>query len=137
MMIVTFSFLISTKPLTRWSIPSSLTVLENVVLVHTPVKLCQLFMLTVAMGLLKDSTLRVRQGCPVSVYLFLIVTQAFCHYVKSSHTEDIQIVGRNILLTQLADDSALFLKNALQVKPAIKILNIFSNASSLCLNLNK
>lgn len=63
--------------------------------------------------------------------------QAFCHYVKSSNIEVIQIAGRNILLTQLADDSALFLKNALQVKLAIKIINIFSNASGLCLNLNK
>lgn len=51
--------------------------------------------------------------------------------------EGLQIAGGNILLTQLADDSALFLKNALQVKPAIEIINIFSNAWGLCLNLNK
>lgn len=79
----------------------------------------------------------IRQGCPVSVYLFLIVAHVFCHFIKSNNLEGISITGRNIILSQLADDTTLFLKNNLQVKPAIKAIEGFSKASGLCLNLNK
>lgn len=79
----------------------------------------------------------VRQGCPVSVYLFLIVAQMFCHFVKLCKLEGISIAGRSVLLSQLADDTTLFLKNALQVKPAINAIQMFSKASGLYLNLNK
>lgn len=51
--------------------------------------------------------------------------------------EGISIAGRNIILSQLADDTTLFLKNNLQVKPAIKTIEGFSKASGLCLNLNR
>lgn len=67
----------------------------------------------------------VRQGCPVSVYLFLIVAQMFCHHIKNSKLDGISVAGKNILLSQLADDTALFLKNALQVKPAINLIETF------------
>lgn len=61
----------------------------------------------------------------------------FCHFVKLSKLEGISIAGRCIQLSQLADDTALFLKNALQVKPAIALIETFSKASGLYLNLNK
>ncbi len=44
----------------------------------------------------------VRQGCAVSVYLFLIVAQAFSHFIKSSELEGIQVEGRSVLISQLA-----------------------------------
>jgi len=52
----------------------------------------------------------VRQGCPVSVYLFLVVAQVFFHFIKSSQIKRIQVEERNVLISQLADDTALFLK---------------------------
>jgi len=52
----------------------------------------------------------VRQGCPVSVYLFLVVAQVFCHFIKSSQIKRIQVEERSVLISQLADDTALLLK---------------------------
>lgn len=77
----------------------------------------------------------IRQGCPVSVYLFLVAAQIFCHYIKARTLAGISIAGRNIILSQLADDTALFLKDALQVKPAINAIEVLSRASGLCLKL--
>ncbi len=79
----------------------------------------------------------IRQGCPASVYLFLIVAQVFCHFIKDSKLEGINIAGRSILISQLADDTALFLKNPTQVHQAIKTIQLFSNASGLYLNIKK
>lgn len=79
----------------------------------------------------------VRQGCPVSVYLLLVTAQMFCHHIKSGKLEGISIADKNIILSQLADDTAIFLKDALQVKPAINLIDILSKASGLHLNLNK
>lgn len=42
----------------------------------------------------------VRQGCPVSVYLFRIVAQAFSHLIQSSELEGIQFEGRSVLISQ-------------------------------------
>ncbi len=79
----------------------------------------------------------IRQGCPASVYLFLIVAQVFSHFIKDSKLEGINIAGRSILISQLADDTALFLKNPTQVHQAIKTIQLFSNASGLYLNIKK
>lgn len=79
----------------------------------------------------------IQQRCPVSVYLFLMVAQIFCRYIKSSTIEGISIAGKEILISQLADDTALFLKNSSQVPKALKIIEIFSKASGLSLNLKK
>jgi len=80
----------------------------------------------------------VRQGCPVSVqYLFLIVAQVFCHFIKSSNLKGIQVEEKSVLISQLADDTTLFLKNVDQIQSAVKIIEIFSSASGLCLNLQK
>ncbi len=65
------------------------------------------------------------------------VAQVFCHFIKDSKLEGINIAGRSILISQLADDTALFLKNPTQVHQAIKTIQLFSNASGLYLNIKK
>uniref|UniRef100_A0A8C7XSJ8 Reverse transcriptase domain-containing protein n=1 Tax=Oryzias sinensis TaxID=183150 RepID=A0A8C7XSJ8_9TELE len=79
----------------------------------------------------------IRQGCPVSVYLFLLVAQVFCRYIKSSNIDGISIAGKNILISQLADDTTLFLKNSSQVPRVLQVIETFSKASGLYLNLKK
>ena len=79
----------------------------------------------------------VRQGCPVSPYLFLICTQLLSEFIKLSHLKGITIAEREIIISQLADDTTLFLKDASQVSVAIDIIKSFSNASGLCLNISK
>ena len=79
----------------------------------------------------------IRQGCPISPYLFLFCTQLMNIHIKSSQLKGISIAGREIIISQLADDTALFLKDQHQVSAALKVVDAFSKASGLYLNINK
>ena len=79
----------------------------------------------------------IRQGCPISPYLFLLCTQILTTYVCNSTIQGISIAGRDIIISQLADDTTIFLKNASQIPVAIQVIKQFSEASGLCLNINK
>jgi len=80
---------------------------------------------------------RVRQGCPVSVYLVLLAAQLLNLQIKASSLKGIIIANREIMISQLADDKALFLRDASQVSVALSTTQSFSKASGLSLNLNK
>lgn len=47
------------------------------------------------------------------------------------------IFQKELKITQLADDTALLLKDKHQVEPAIQLINDFSKASGLHLNIKK
>ncbi len=79
----------------------------------------------------------IRQGCPVSPYLFLICAQLLSDFIKQSPIKGISIADREILISQLADDTSLFLKNASQISVAINRISVFSRASGLHLNLSE
>ncbi len=79
----------------------------------------------------------VRQGCPLSVYVFLLSVQFLNLPVKLSSLKGMVVANREIFMSQLADDTALFLRDASQVSVAINSLQSFSKASGLSLNLNK
>lgn len=79
----------------------------------------------------------IRQGCPISPYLFLLAAQLLCTYIKSSTLQGITIANKTIIISQLADDTTLFLKNKLQIPIVISLLESFSMASGLHLNLKK
>lgn len=79
----------------------------------------------------------IRQGCPVSPYLFLLPMQILSIYIKESSLKGISIAGRTISLSQLADDTTLFLQDRSQIDMAVKLLDKFSVASGLKLNLSK
>ena len=79
----------------------------------------------------------IRQGCPASPYLFILYTQLLSNHIKNSPLKGISIAKREVILTQLEDDTTLFLKNTSQVPIAIKTIELFSAASRLCLNLKK
>ncbi len=71
----------------------------------------------------------VRQGCPVSPYLFLIVTQFLSMRINSSHLKGITIGNNTILISQLADDTGLFLYDSSQIPVALSILRPFSEGA--------
>ncbi len=79
----------------------------------------------------------VRQGCPVSPYLFLIAVQFLNLYIKRSHLKGVTIGNVELIISQLADDTALFLKDSPQVTVALNILQVFTKASGLNLNIDK
>ncbi len=79
----------------------------------------------------------VRQGCPISPYLFLLASQFLALQISSSNLQGITIDDRQIIISQLADDTTLFLNDASQVPLALRLIESFSRASGLCLNINK
>lgn len=80
----------------------------------------------------------VRQGCPISPFLFLIVAELLSlHILNSPVIKGLSIFGKEIRVTQLADDTVLFLKNKDQIENAISLINDFSIASGLKLNKSK
>uniref|UniRef100_A0A669D202 Reverse transcriptase domain-containing protein n=1 Tax=Oreochromis niloticus TaxID=8128 RepID=A0A669D202_ORENI len=79
----------------------------------------------------------IRQGCPISPYLFLLCTQILATNISNSVVQGITIADKELVISQLADDTTLFLKNANQIPPALSVIRDFSEASGLCLNLKK
>lgn len=79
----------------------------------------------------------IRQGCPISPFLFLLVTQVLSCYVNMNFFQGINVFGNELKICQLADDTTLFLKNAAEVSKAICSINNFSKISGLNLNVNK
>jgi len=49
----------------------------------------------------------------------------------------IQGIHREVFISQLADDTTLFLRDASQIPLAINCINLFSKASGLNLNLSR
>lgn len=76
--------------------------------------------------------LEVKQGCPASPYLFLIVAQLLAYHVKACAVKGISLLCKELIETQLADDT-LFLKNESQIPEAIN--KEFSRISDLRLNI--
>ena len=52
----------------------------------------------------------IRQGCAASPYLFILCTQRLSTHIKNSALKGISIAEREVILTQLADDTTLFKK---------------------------
>lgn len=62
-------------------------------------------------------TRSVRQGCPFSTFLFLLAVELLSIYIRNdTNLKGITIFNREIKITQLADDTAIFLENKLQVE---------------------
>lgn len=80
----------------------------------------------------------IRQGCPLSPFLFLFVVETLSiDILHNNNLVGINIFNREIRISQLADDTTLFLKDKDQVSPVLTIINAFSDASGLKLNLLK
>ncbi len=52
----------------------------------------------------------IRQGCPISPFLFLLAAELLSLHIKRSNIEGINIGGNTLIISQLADDTCLFLK---------------------------
>ncbi len=62
----------------------------------------------------------VRQGCPISPYLFLISTELLNVHTRESPLKGITVYDTEVVIHQLADDTVLFLKDASQVVVALE-----------------
>lgn len=74
----------------------------------------------------------IRQGCPIFPYLFLLAAQILCVHVN---LKGITIAEREVVICQLADEATLCLSNDRQILLAINIMDSFSKALGLYLNI--
>jgi hypothetical protein len=80
----------------------------------------------------------IRQGCPLSALLFLLVVEILAIMIRES--EDIKgiIMGNNEhKIVQYADDATICLRDLQSINKVIQIINTFSTYAGLKLNINK
>ena len=80
----------------------------------------------------------IRQGCPLSALLFILAVEILSIKIRASPTiKGITINNYEIKLTQLADDTTLFLKNTQSLHNSFELINDFHKCSGLKLNYSK
>ena len=80
----------------------------------------------------------IRQGCPISAFLFILVAEILAVNLRADATiEGIKISGQEFKISQLADDTTMFLKDKKSIEIALALFNKFGTYSGLKLNLDK
>ena len=80
----------------------------------------------------------VRQGCPLSVYLFLLVVELLAIQIRQNNEiKGIQLSASEIVISQLADDTSIFLKDPRYIASLLRILTKFAICSGLKTNVEK
>ena len=80
----------------------------------------------------------VRQGCPLSLYLFIVGAEILACKIKQDKTiKGITVFQKELKLSQFADDTTLLCNDCNSVNRAITVLNSFGNLSGLRLNPSK
>ena len=81
---------------------------------------------------------RVRQGCPLSAFLFILVSEIISLYLKSDKSiKGIKIARTESKICQLASDTTIFLETLSCLEEAINLSNAFQKTSGLKLNMEK
>jgi hypothetical protein len=75
----------------------------------------------------------IRQGCPISPYLFIIALSIRAN----KNIRGIRVGSTEYKISQLADDTTLFLLDILSVKCSLKTLEDFRTISGLQVNFDK
>ena len=79
-----------------------------------------------------------RQGCPLSSYLFELSTEILSSKIKQELSiTGIKIFGHEIKLSQFADGTNLFCADLISVENALKTVGDFGRLAGLKLNIKK
>ena len=79
----------------------------------------------------------VRQGCPLSGLLFVIGIELLARALKSNDIKGIVVGGKEIKVTQFADDTTVFVNDHQSVINLLKLLSEFKHTSGLEVNTSK
>ena len=80
----------------------------------------------------------VRQGCPLSPYLFVLSAELLSNKIRQDPTiEGIKIFGNEIKLSQFADDTNLFCADTISAENALRTVGDFGILAGLKLNIKK
>ena len=85
-----------------------------------------------------ELTRSIRQGCPLSALLFLLVAEIIAISIRSEkNIKGIKVDNEEFLINLMADDTTLLLSDIDSLKISINKFNRFKKCSGLSLNLNK
>ena len=80
----------------------------------------------------------IRQGCPLSAFLFILVAEVLAINIREDNNiEGLNILDQHFKISQMADDTTLYLKNINALKRTVSIFKDFKMYSGLNLNLEK
>ncbi len=79
----------------------------------------------------------IKQGCPISPFLFIITTELLSIFIKNSTIAPLEVLGQTVIISQFADDTAFFMKQLSEVPKILQCIHTFSKASGLKINFNK
>ena len=80
----------------------------------------------------------IRQGCPMSALLFLIVVEVLAiHIRENKNIKGIMLNGNEVKITLLADDTTLFLKDITSLQITMNVMLMFKQCSGLKINKSK
>ena len=80
----------------------------------------------------------VRQGCPLSPYLFILGTEILWNRLRQTgEIKDINLFGNEVKISQFADDTNLFCTDVTSVEHALNTISRFGAISGLKLNVKK
>ena len=79
-----------------------------------------------------------RQGCPLSLYLFILSTEILSNKIRQNREiKGITVFGNEIKISQFTDDTNLFCADITYVENALKTVHDFSMISGLRLNVKR
>ena len=80
----------------------------------------------------------IRQGCPISPYLFIIAVELLANAIrKDNNIRGIWVDDVEFKISQLADDTTIFVSDFESVGNVLKLVDKFHQLSGLKLNLDK
>jgi hypothetical protein len=80
----------------------------------------------------------IRQGCPLSVYLFILAAELLAVSIRGQkNIKGIQVFYKEVKIIQMADDTTVFLRDSASLNLLMRTLHLFSLASGLRLNKTK
>lgn len=80
----------------------------------------------------------VRQGCPLSPYLFIIAVEILASKIRQDkNIKGLFFAGVEIKISQLADDTTCIIKDEISLKNLLDLFIIFEKGSGLAINVDK
>lgn len=74
----------------------------------------------------------IRQGCLCSPLIFIIVAELLAILIQnSSVVQPFNVMGSSLVISQLTDDTTLFIKNTAQIPAALNEVSLFTKAYGL------
>ena len=80
----------------------------------------------------------IRQGCPISALLFIIVVEILAINIRgNTNIKGIMLNNNEVKISLLADDTTLFLKDIISLQTVINTMYMFKQSSGLKINKSK